>query len=66
METRGSASRSAGVQQEGWRSYLGAARTGSGGMFTFTADRTLSGYFRAVFPAQGYYLGSTSATRHLG
>jgi hypothetical protein len=47
-------------------SYLGAARTGSGGIFTLTAYRTLSGYFRAVFPAQGYYLGSTSATRHLG
>lgn len=48
-----------------WR-YLGSVRTGAGGSVVYTYYKTLAGYFRIVFPAQGYYLGSTSKTMHLG
>lgn len=48
-----------------WR-YLGSARTGAGGSVAYTRNGTLDGYFRIVFPAQGYYLSSTSKTLHLG
>lgn len=42
-----------------WR-YLGAASASAAGSFAFSRDGFLSGYFRAVFPAQGYYRESTS------
>lgn len=47
-----------------WRE-LGTAKTGSGGNFTYTDYSTLNGTFKAVFAAQGYYLGSTSSSRTL-
>ncbi len=43
-----------------WR-YLGtASATGASGSFAFSHDGVLNGYFKAVFPAQSYYLESTS------
>lgn len=47
-----------------WR-YLGSARTGAGGSVNYTYYHVLNGYFRIVFPAQGYYLSSTSKTVYL-
>jgi hypothetical protein len=46
-----------------WR-LLGTARTSSGGGVSFTHAGTLSGYFRVVFPAQGFYLASTSRSAY--
>lgn len=48
-----------------WR-YLGSARTGSGGSVALALSGTVDGYFRIVFPAQGYFLGSVSNTEYLG
>ncbi len=47
-----------------WR-LLGSARTGSGSL-SFTRAGTLNGYFKVVFPAQWYYLGSTSKSVYVG
>jgi len=43
-------------------SLLGQARTDANGFVDYTNGDALRGYFKVVFPAQGYYLGSTSQT----
>jgi hypothetical protein len=43
-------------------SLLGQARTDTNGFVDYTSGDALRGYFKVVFPAQGYYLGSTSQT----
>jgi len=48
-----------------WR-YLGSARTDSSGSVAYALSGTVDGYFRIVFPAQGYFLGSVSKTEYLG
>jgi hypothetical protein len=45
----------------GW-SLLGQARTDANGFVDYMSDGSLRGDFKVVFPAQGYYLGSTSQT----
>jgi hypothetical protein len=47
-----------------WR-LIGSARTGNGSL-GFTRAGTLNGYFKVVFPAQWYYLGSTSRSVYVG
>jgi hypothetical protein len=47
-----------------WR-YLGSDRTSSFGAVAYALAGTVDGYFRIVFPAQGYFLGSQS-TEYLG
>lgn len=47
-----------------WR-YLGSDRTSSIGAVADDLSGTVDGYFRIVFPAQGYFLGSES-TQYLG
>jgi hypothetical protein len=47
-----------------WR-LLGSARSGNGSL-SFTRAGTLNGYFKVVFPAQWYYLGSTSRSVYVG
>jgi hypothetical protein len=47
-----------------WR-YLGSDRTSSFGAVAYSLAGTVDGYFRIVFPAQGYFLGSQS-TEYLG
>lgn len=48
-----------------WR-YLGSDRTSSIGAVAYSLGGTVDGYFRIVFPAQGYFLGSVSQTEYLG
>jgi hypothetical protein len=43
-------------------SLLGQARTDANGFVDYMSDGSLRGSFKVVFPAQGYYLGSTSQT----
>jgi hypothetical protein len=43
-------------------SLLGQARTDANGFVDYMSDGSLRGAFKVVFPAQGYYLGSTSQT----
>jgi hypothetical protein len=43
-------------------SLLGQARTDANGFVDYTNGDALRGYFKVVFPAQGYYLGSASQT----
>ena len=43
-------------------SLLGQARTDANGFVDYTNGDALRGYFKVVFPAQGYYLGSTTQT----
>jgi hypothetical protein len=43
-------------------SLLGQTRTDANGFVDYLNDGALRGYFKVVFPAQGYYLGSTSQT----
>jgi hypothetical protein len=45
--------------------YVGSARTDSYGSVAIDLSGTVSGYFRIVFPAQGFFLGSTSNTEYL-
>lgn len=47
-----------------WR-YLGSSRTDSSGAVSLELG-AINGYFRIVFPAQGYFLGSVSKTEYLG
>src|SRR5262249_51447183 len=43
-------------------SLLGQTRTDANGFVDYTSDDSLRGDFKVVFPAQGYYLGSTTQT----
>ena len=42
-----------------WR-YLGSARVQGNGGVSFSMKATLNGNYKAVFPAQGYFLGSSA------
>jgi hypothetical protein len=48
-----------------WR-YLGSARTDNSGSVAYDLRGTVNGYFRVVFPAQSFFLSSTSNTEYLG
>jgi hypothetical protein len=48
-----------------WR-YLGETRTDASGFVNLTRYSVVRGYFHVVFPAQGYYLASTSNSVYAG
>jgi hypothetical protein len=45
---------------------LGQTNTDANGLVDYTNDSAVRGYFKVVFPAQGYYLASTSETVYAG